>query len=266
MDFMNHINLFVQVAIGIFLLFRTFVFVHEGQKGVILRFGKARRDGEGKVKIYDPGFVLMIPLVDKMSVHHVRQQTILLGLQKVMLNDGLVFGIDGTIIFRVNDVYKAQFEIQNLEQSLGDVTRGLLRDILSDKSHKDLVGHLAQISESTLSQLKVLTKDWGVDLTTFKLIDCAPTPETAHIVNITTTANIKTEALKSSAVTLGISLSELNSNLGAVLVGAPLVATVSQESAQATSKKNDKEDPEKSDSIKSATDTLVGKLLNDQTA
>ncbi len=71
---------------------KSIAFVQEGQRGVKLRFGKAVRYRTGKTagqpKIVIPGFVFMIPFIDKLKRRHVRQETIRLGYQKIMFKDG----------------------------------------------------------------------------------------------------------------------------------------------------------------------------------
>jgi membrane protease subunit HflC len=62
--------------VSILGLTKRFSFVKEGELGIKLRFGKARRDSNGEPKIIRPGFVMMIPWVDRLEKHHVRQQTI----------------------------------------------------------------------------------------------------------------------------------------------------------------------------------------------
>ena len=76
-------------------VFKSIAFVQEGQRGVKLRFGKAVRyrtgKNAGKPKIVDPGFVFMIPYIDKLQRRHVRQETLRLDYQKIMFKDGMIF-------------------------------------------------------------------------------------------------------------------------------------------------------------------------------
>jgi regulator of protease activity HflC (stomatin/prohibitin superfamily) len=56
----------------------------------------------------------MIPWVDSLAKHHVRQQTIRFDNQEIMIKDGLIFSVNAAVIFRVTDIYKALFEIEDL--------------------------------------------------------------------------------------------------------------------------------------------------------
>ena len=103
-------------------VFKSIAFVQEGQRGVKLRFGKAVRYRTGKnaghPKIVDPGFVFMIPFIDKLQRRHVRQETIRLDYQKIMFKDGMIFQVSAMLLFTVKDVFKAMFEIDNLDNAV----------------------------------------------------------------------------------------------------------------------------------------------------
>src|SRR5262245_14203957 len=96
-------------------VFKSIAFVHEGQRGVKLRFGKAVRYRNGKnagqPKIVEPGFVFMIPFIDKLQRRHVRQETIRLDYQKIMFKDGMIFQVSAQLMFTVTYLYSAMCEI-----------------------------------------------------------------------------------------------------------------------------------------------------------
>lgn len=209
-------------------LTRSFNFVKEGELGIKLRFGKAKRDQNGEPLIILPGFVMMIPWVDRLEKHHVRQQTIRLDNQKIMIRDGLIFNINAAIIFRVNDIYRALFEIDGLNTSIADLSMGILRDVLTGRDHTNL-NQTKEISTLLLDELKDKAQQWGVDFLQFNIIDCAPTPETAQIIIAKAGVMMKAEALEELAKRRGIRIEQLNPTLAAVLVGVPLVASTSPE-------------------------------------
>lgn len=209
-------------------LTKTFKFVKEGELGIKLRFGKARRDANGEPQVIPPGFVMMIPWVDTLEKHHVRQQTIRFDNQKIMIRDGLIFNVNAAVIFRVNDIYRALFEIDGLNTSIADLSMGILRDVFTGRDHTNL-NQTKDISSLLLEELQEKARQWGVDFLQFNIIDCAPTPETAQIIIAKAGVTIKTEALEEMARKRGIRMEQLNPALAAVLVGVPLVASISPE-------------------------------------
>lgn len=209
-------------------LAKTFRFVHEGELGIKLRFGRALRDKHTKKpRIIEPGFVMLIPFAESLRTHHVRQRTINLANQKLMIAGGLTFEVGAVIIFRVKDIYRSLFEIDNLEESLSDLGMGILRDVFAKKEFTELEDTKA-ISAEMLGEIEARSEEWGLSIIRFSLTDCAPTAESGHLVNAVTGARLKCQALQEVAKEMGIGMIELNSALGAVLVGMPLQATTSQ--------------------------------------
>lgn len=218
------------VIVSVLGLTKTFSFVKEGELGIKLRFGKAKRDKNGEPLVIPPGFVVMIPWVDRLEKHHVRQQTIRLDNQKIMIRDGLIFNINAAVIFRVTDIFQALFEIEGLNTSIGDLSMGILRDVFTGRDHTNL-DQTKEISALLLEELKEKAQQWGVEFLQFNIIDCAPTPETAQVIIAKAGVMLKAEALAEMARKRGISMEQLNPTLAAVLVGVPLVASTSPDPA-----------------------------------
>lgn len=206
---------------------KAFKFVQEGELGIKLRFGRAMLDEEGEPKVIPPGFVLLIPFIETLRRRHVRQQTLRLANQRIMISDGLIFNISAVVIFRVKDVYRALFEIDDLDQSLSDLSMGVLRDVLSGKSHTELYD-LDVIAAELLEQLREKAEEWGVEFNQFKLTDCAPTNETALLVNARAAVRMRVEALESVRDRIE-DFDGLSPTLAAALVGVPLTTSVTAE-------------------------------------
>jgi len=146
-------------------MFKSIAFVQEGQRGVKLRFGKAVRYRTGKnagmPKIVAPGFVFMIPYIDKLQRRHVRQETVRLDYQKIMFKDGMIFQVSAMLLFTVTDVFKAMFEIDGLNDAVETFGLAILREELSSRSHKDLADH-EKIGKALLDRISQKGEEWGV--------------------------------------------------------------------------------------------------------
>lgn len=218
------------VAIGsaIYTLFQSFKFVQEGSLGLKLRFGKVIRNKDGTPKIIHPGFAWLIPYVDTLRRRHVRQQEVTLDEQIITLQSGLTFRVAGALYFRVVDIYKALFEIDQLDESIEQLSMGMLRDEVAKHSNHHDLNDTAKIAKDIFAQIKERTDQWGIELIDFRLTTVAPTSESAPIVNLEAAANMRSEVLKKVAGELGTTPEQLiATGMAAILVGAPLVATSS---------------------------------------
>lgn len=179
-------------AAGGGILFKGLVFVKEGEKGALLRFGKF-------VRVVEPGFVLVIPFVHELRRVHVRQTTLNLAMQTITLRDNLSYAIQAVVLFRVTDVYHALFEMADLYASIKDIGGTILRENLAAKASADLHG-LNVISDELKAALGQATKTWGVEILAFQLADVAPTPETARVLIQPELAKAQVEASKTLVV------------------------------------------------------------------
>jgi len=207
---------------------KTIQFVHEGELGVKLRFGKARRNKKGEVIIIKPGFILLIPFLESLKRRHVRQETLKFNEQGVILKDKFIFRVTAVVIFKVTDIYKALFEIEDLTESITDFCESQLRKFMVTKTLEDL-SDSAKISEELLKAIEEKGAEWGVEFSFFNLTDCEPTSETAHLVMTETGAYLKVKALKSAAEDLGCKVSEIPPQLAACIIGVPLVTSIDQQ-------------------------------------
>ncbi|MFA6158815.1 MAG: SPFH domain-containing protein [Candidatus Paceibacterota bacterium] len=213
------------IAMSIVGFVKGFKFIHEGEKGIKLRFGRALRNSDGSPKIIEPGFVLLIPFVETLLRHHVRQNSFRFDDQRIMLKDGLIFTVGAMILFRVTDIYKALFEIDNLDSSIDDVGMAALREVIQPLNHGDLQD-IEEIKKKLIERVKVRTKDWGIEVFEFSLTDCAPTPETANILNAKVGVQMRVEALNEALSKVSAELRSLDPSLAAALVGIPVAVSI----------------------------------------
>jgi hypothetical protein len=139
-----------------------------------------------------------------------------------MVQDGLIFNVNAIVIFRIKDIYKALFEIENLEYSIEDLGMGILRDEVSKRSYTELED-TERISSKLLEVIRNRAEEWGIEFIQFKLTSCAPSTESANLIFSKIGVRFRLEALKEASATL--SQLDIDSGLASVLVGIPLVAS-----------------------------------------
>ncbi len=209
---------------------KSFKFVREGEAGIKLRFGKAVRRGNGdnrKPVVYEPGFTLLIPYVDTLVRRHVRVQTIELPQQTITIKNGLSYIVDAVVRFRVKDIYKALFVVDNLDQTMNNVAMAELRDILTPYDDEQAMADVHGMSEKLTNQIKQHSDIWGVEIEQFSIVSCVPTPESQQIVNVSAGVKSRVNALKEGFKQLGMDDSiGLHPQLAAALVGIPVATAI----------------------------------------
>lgn len=221
------VSILLAVGAAVAAALKSFKFVEEGERGIKLRFGKAVRNKDGTPKEVFPGFCLLIPWVESLPRRHVLQQTINFPEQILMIKGGITFEVSAIVVFRVTNVYKALFEISNLESAIADICQGILRDVIQGKDLEELE-HSRGISAEMLRELRAKSEEWGVEFIEFRLTHCAPTPESASVVNVTEAVKLRLKALGDA----GLKLENINPVLAAVLIGAPYTAAITSSDFQ----------------------------------
>jgi regulator of protease activity HflC (stomatin/prohibitin superfamily) len=208
-------------------------FVQENEYGMKLRFGKVVRHrsgpNKGLPKLYAAGWAWIIPTIEHLRRMHVRQDTINCDNQAVMIKDKTVFNVSAIVIFRVIDtreaVYRVLFEVTNVRQSIQDYCMGVLREVLREKEHTEVVG-ANTINQELIERSRDQLKQWGIELLSFTLTDCSPDPDTARMILTATQTRFRVHALQEAAEQMGVATDQLDPTLAAALVGTPLVTAI----------------------------------------
>lgn len=217
---------------GLFSLAKSFRFVREGEKGIKLRFGKAkrRRNGSGELEpiIYDPGFTMLVPYVDSLVRRHVRVQTIELPQQTITIKNGLSYIVDAVVRFQVKDIYKALFVVDNLDQTMNNVAMAELRDTLTPYEDEEAMANVHGMSVKLTEKIKSHSDIWGVEIEQFSIVSCVPTPESQQIVNVKAGVKSRVGALIEGFKQLGIENKGIGEypQLAAALIGIPVATAI----------------------------------------
>ena len=211
----------LSIAIGFAITFLRFV--KEAEQGLVLRFGKVRRHylgaKKGQPMIKLPGFIIVLPKIDQLVTRHTREQTLKLDPQEVILKDGSIFRVESVVFFRITNVYKALFEIADLDTGIKNLLGGELREVLQGLEGVEAIKDVEAVSRKVHDATKDIVAGWGTDLTRFKLTDCKPSQETSAAVTAPTVINARMDALRKAGL-------DKNPQLAAAVLGAQAVNAI----------------------------------------
>lgn len=208
--------------------------IHEGQRGIKLRFGKAVRTRDGQPKVIRPGFVFVVPGIEQLVRIHVRTRTVNLPTQEMTLADKTVFHIGGVVRCKVIDsppqVYAALFETDEAENVISDYVTGVLRQVVASKNYEQALAR-AEVAEQVHTTAAERLNTWGFTLEEVSLSDCAPTEETARAMLLATVTDIRATALAAAASKLAgdSNVRALAPTVAAALIGTPVAAALGAE-------------------------------------
>ncbi|MGP4123387.1 MAG: protease modulator HflC [Sodalis sp. (in: enterobacteria)] len=123
------------VVIVLVVLYASLFVVQEGQRGIVLRFGKVLRDGDNKPLIYNPGLHMKIPVIETLKNLDARIQTMENQADRFVTLEKKDLIVDSYIKWRISD-----FSRYYLATGGGDVSQAevLLKRKFSDRLRSEL--------------------------------------------------------------------------------------------------------------------------------
>src|SRR4030066_1297163 len=106
--------------------------VRQYERGVVLRFGRL-------IKTRDPGFNLILPIIDRMIKVELRVVTMVVEPQVVITKDNVTIKVDAVVYFMVKDPVKAILQVADYIKATTQIALTTLRSVLAQS---DLAGPL----------------------------------------------------------------------------------------------------------------------------
>lgn len=135
------IPIIVVVVIGIFT---SLFVVEEGNRGIVLRFGKVLRDAQDNPKVYEPGLHFKMPLIDSVKLLDARIQTMNNQADRFVTKETKDLIVDSYVKWRIIDFSRYYLATgdgnrANAERILNSKLSDRLRSEIGQRDIKDLV-------------------------------------------------------------------------------------------------------------------------------
>lgn len=149
-SFMLIIGFWVLVLLGL-----AIKIVKQYQRGVVLRFGRLMRTR-------DPGFNVIIPIVDRMFKVDLRVVTMVVEPQAVITKDNVTIKVDAVVYFKVIDPVKAVLQVQDYMKATIQIALTTLRSVLGQSDLDELLFEREKINKKLREIIDSHTEPWGV--------------------------------------------------------------------------------------------------------
>jgi regulator of protease activity HflC (stomatin/prohibitin superfamily) len=158
---MSGFAIFLIIIIGVILISGIRI-VKQYQRGVVLTLGKY-------TGTRNPGFNIIIPIIQTMQLVDVRSTPIDVTKQEVITKDNVTVGVDAVVYLRVIDAAKATLETTNYIYATSQFAQSALRDVTGSVEMDDLLGKREQISQQIKEIVDKQTDAWGIDVENVKI-------------------------------------------------------------------------------------------------
>jgi regulator of protease activity HflC (stomatin/prohibitin superfamily) len=151
-------------GLALILLALAIRIVKQYERGVIFRFGRL-------IGVREPGFRMIIPLVDIMHRVSLRIVTMPIQSQGIITRDNVSVDVSAVAYFRVVDATKSVIAIENVHAAINQIAQTTLRKVVGQHNLDEILAETDKINGDIRKILDVTTLEWGVEVTLVELKD-----------------------------------------------------------------------------------------------
>ena len=161
------------------------------EKVLVERFGKFNR-------ISEPGLLMLIPFVENIVRVPTTEIRVDVDQQTVITKDNLNADVDAVVYYRIHDIMKAVYNIQDYRSAIPSLAQTTLRAIMGKMTLAESNENRQKINQSVEEELDKETNQWGIDIIRVELQRIDPPEDVQQAMNNV----VKAENEKISAVDL----------------------------------------------------------------
>jgi regulator of protease activity HflC (stomatin/prohibitin superfamily) len=150
--------------LGLTFLGLAIKIVRQYERGVVLRFGRL-------IRTRNPGFNLIIPIVDRMLKVDLRVVTMVVEPQVVITKDNVTIKVDAVVYFMVVDPVKAVIQVADYVKATSQIALTTLRSVLGQSDLDELLFERDKINKRLREIIDQHTEPWGVMVSVVEVKD-----------------------------------------------------------------------------------------------
>lgn len=131
--------------------------INQGEEALVQRLGRYHRT-------LKPGLNFVIPVLDTVLVESTREQILDIDPQTAITRDNATVTVDAIVYWRILELFRAYYEVENLEEALKNLVITTLRSEVGLMNLKELVSSRNRINQELLRSLDEATESWGVKI------------------------------------------------------------------------------------------------------
>jgi regulator of protease activity HflC (stomatin/prohibitin superfamily) len=159
----------IVVLLLILILPQAIRIVREYQRLVVFRLGR-------NIGVKGPGFVLLIPVVDRAVWVDLREQYLEIPHQTAITEDNAPISIDFIVFNKVIDAQQSVLSVGNFAGAAQNIAATTLRSVVGDMALDEILAKREQMNEILRVKLDEVTERWGVKVTNVEIREIIPPP------------------------------------------------------------------------------------------
>lgn len=170
--------LIITIIVGfVLILFLSGVrIVRPVEKGLVETFGKYSRTAE-------QGFNWVIPLIQRVVIVNITEIRVDVEPQNIITQDKLNATVDAVVYYKINEVNKAVYNVQDFSSSVPSLARTTLRAVIGKMTLADANENRDKINADVEIQLDKQTDAWGIEIIRVELQKIEPPQDVQDAMN-----------------------------------------------------------------------------------
>lgn len=161
--------------IGLFLLI-SIKFIRPIEQGLVETFGKYSRTAS-------QGLNIIIPVLQRLVRVNITEIRVDVEPQKIITQDKLNATVDAVVYYKIQDVKKAVYNVNNFSRSVPSLARTTLRAVIGKLTLAKANENRDEINSSVEKQLDKQTDAWGIDIIRVELQKIEPPQDVQNAMN-----------------------------------------------------------------------------------
>ncbi|MEU7854304.1 SPFH domain-containing protein [Nonomuraea sp. NPDC049141] len=153
------------VMLTVLLAVSSIRIVNQVERGVVFRFGRVQRE------VRQPGFTLLIPVVDRMRKVNVQIVTMPVPTQEGITRDNVSVQVDAVAYFRVEEPLRAAIAVQDYLFAIEQVAQTSLRSIIGKSDLDDLLSNREELNRGLALMIDSPALGWGIHMDRVEIKD-----------------------------------------------------------------------------------------------
>jgi regulator of protease activity HflC (stomatin/prohibitin superfamily) len=151
-------------VVALLLIYLAIRIVQQYEHGVVFRFGKF-------VGVRDPGFNLIMPMVERLVRVDMRVVTMVVEPQEVITKDNVTIKVDAVVYFKVVNPEAAVVQVLDYVRATSQIAQTTLRSVLGQSDLDELLSHRDEINHRLQRIIDEQTEPWGVKVALVEVKD-----------------------------------------------------------------------------------------------
>ncbi len=167
--------------------------INQGYEAIVERTGKYKRT-------LKPGLNFITPFLDTIVWEETtREQLIDIEPQEAFTSDSVQVKVDAIIYWKVKDLQKAYYEVEDIENALKNLVLTAMRSQIGQMELQQTFSNRKEISQGLTEEIKEPTKGWGVEITRVEIQEIKLAPNIVASIEKEKAAQIERNATKLQA-------------------------------------------------------------------